>query len=117
MPTQTTKPRPSPGLPHAMHTANGLQLSADAELGLHQQDMRSLHNVEALGARLEGQQQHINTAGGALEGGEMRLQGRPGLHQAVADAILLQALGNVDQHLLPLKESWGGKGFNGVCFI
>lgn len=57
-----------------MYSSNGLQLGTHAELGLDQQDVSSLHDVQAFGTRLEGQQEHIDVGTGT-EGGEVALDG------------------------------------------
>lgn len=89
-----------------MDTANGLQLSPDIQLWLHQEDVGGLHDVEPLGSGLEGEKEHIEVGTG-LEVSELGLEGGLVLHEVVRDAVLLQTLRDVFQHFRPLRR---GKG-------
>lgn len=92
---------PSPGLPHAMDTPNSLELCAHIELGLHQQHVSGLHDVEALGPRLEQNEEDIDVRI-SLEGLEGSLEGSLGFDEAMLDVVLQQASGDVGKDLLPL---------------
>ena len=48
------------GLADPVHTADGLQLLRGVEDGLHQQDVAGLDQVEAVGARGDGQEEDFH---------------------------------------------------------
>ena len=50
-----------PGLSYAVDSSDCLQLVCWVERGLNKQYVRGLHDVEPVGTRLKGQQQHGNT--------------------------------------------------------
>lgn len=90
-------------LSHAMDPPNGLQFGTDTELGLHQQDMGSLHNVQALGARPYGQQKDIDISP-SLEGCEMSLERNIVLTETVRDVVGMKTLRDVTKDFIPLSE-------------
>ena len=91
------------GLADTVDTADGLQFTAGIEDGFDQQNVSGFDQVEAVGSRLNGNEQDANV-GIAFEAVQTLLHG-VGEQRAIGDAVLVQSPADNQQHVHPLHSS------------